>query len=244
MMLEELQRRHYSETTTQRYIRFIERFAHHFHRSPDRLGPQHIREYQAQLFTLHKLTPGSVTNHLCALRFFYIQTLKRPWSIADTPYPKKRYRLPTILSQEEVAQLIDAAPTPFYRTILMTLYGTGARRTELTRLKVSDIDSRRMVVHIQGGKGEQDRDVMLRPSCSRNCARTGAACVKNPSGYFPAIAGTALITPRMTRRPTTPASSPPAAPGLRNVFILTCSVIASPPTCSKPVPICTPFRSC
>ena len=144
MMLEELQRRHYSEATTQRYIRLIERFAQHFHRSPDRLGPQHIREYQAQLFTVHKLTPGSVTNHLCALRFFYIQTLKRPWSIADTPYPKKRYRLPTILSQEEVAQLIEAAPTPFYRTILMTLYGTGARRTELTRLKVSDIDSRRL----------------------------------------------------------------------------------------------------
>jgi integrase/recombinase XerD len=151
MMLEELQRRHYSEETTHRYIRFIERFAKHFHCSPDRLGPRHIREYQAQLFTVRKLTPGTVTNHLCALRFLYIQTLK------------KRYRLPTVLSQEEVAQLIDAAPTPFYRTILMTLYGTGARRTELTRLKVSDIDSRRMVVHIQDGKGGQDRDVMLSP---------------------------------------------------------------------------------
>src|SRR5215471_9576691 len=67
MMLEELQRRHYSEATTQRYIRFIERFAQHFHCSPDRPGPQRIREYQAQLFTLHKPTPGSVTNHLCAL---------------------------------------------------------------------------------------------------------------------------------------------------------------------------------
>jgi site-specific recombinase XerD len=77
--------------------------------------------------------------------------------------PKKRYRLPTILSQEEVTLLIEAAPTSFYRTILMTLYGTGVRRAELTRLKVSDIDSRRMVVHIQGGKGGQDRDVMLSP---------------------------------------------------------------------------------
>jgi integrase/recombinase XerD len=102
-----------------------------------------------------------VTNHLCALRFFYIQTLKKPWSIADTPYPKKTHRLPTILSQEEVAQLIDAAPTPYYRTILMTLYATGVRNAELTRLKVSDIDSKRMVIHIQGGKGRQDRDVML-----------------------------------------------------------------------------------
>ena len=131
MMLEELQRRHYSESTTRRYIRFIERFAKHFHCSPDRLGPQHIREYQAQLFTVRKLTPGTVTNHLCALRFLYIQTLKRPWSIADTPYPKKRYRLPIVLSQEEVAQLIGRAFSA--RTRSRTLseedrhYACGAR---------------------------------------------------------------------------------------------------------------------
>ena len=125
IMLEELQRRHYSQATTQRYIRFVERFAQHFHCSPDRLGRQHIREYQAQLFTVKKLSPGTVTNHLCAPRFFYIQTLKKPWSIADTPYPKKAHRLPAILSQEEVAQLIDAAPTAFYRSVLMTLYATG-----------------------------------------------------------------------------------------------------------------------
>jgi hypothetical protein len=72
---------------------------------------------------VQKLSPGTVTNHLCALRSFYIQTLKKPWSIADTPYPKKRHRLPTILSQEEVAQLIDAAPTAFYRTVAGTVLG-------------------------------------------------------------------------------------------------------------------------
>jgi integrase/recombinase XerD len=163
MMLEELQRRHYSEATTRYYIRKVEAFARHFRRSPDRLGPQHIREYQAHLFTKRKLAPGSVTTYLCALRFFYIQTLKRPWSVADTPYPKKAHRLPTILSQEEVAQLIDAASTPFHRTLLMTLYAAGVRNAELTRLKASDIDSRRMVIHVQGGKGRQDRDVMLSP---------------------------------------------------------------------------------
>src|SRR5271169_4650 len=130
---------------------------------PKGQGRQHIREYQAQLFTVQKLSPGTVTNHLCALRFFYIQTLKKPWSIADTPYPKKRHRLPTILSQEEVAQLINAAPTAFYRTVLMTLYATGVRNAELTRLKISDVDSQRMILHVQGGKGRQDRDVMLSP---------------------------------------------------------------------------------
>jgi site-specific recombinase XerD len=162
-MLEELQRRNYSQATTRYYIRAVERFARHFHCSPDRLGPQHIREYQAQLFAKRKLSPGAVTNHLCALRFFYIQTLKKPWSIADTPYPKKTHRLPTILSQEEVAQLIDAACTPFHHTLLMTLYATGVRNAELTRLKISDVDSQRMVIHVQGGKRRQDRDVMLSP---------------------------------------------------------------------------------
>jgi len=161
IMLEELQRRHYSEGTIGYYIRKVEAFAQYFHCPPNRLGPQHIREYQAYLFTKRKLSPGSVTNHLCALRFFYIQTLKKPWSIADTPYPKKVHRLPTILSQEEVAQLIDSASTPFHRTILMTLYATGIRNAELTRLKISDIDSQRMVIHVQGGKGRKDRDVML-----------------------------------------------------------------------------------
>jgi integrase/recombinase XerD len=88
IMLEELQGRHYSEATTQRYIRFVERFAQHFHSSPDRLGRQHIREYQAQLFTVRKLSPGTVTNHPCALRFFYIQTLKKPWSVLTLPIPR------------------------------------------------------------------------------------------------------------------------------------------------------------
>ena len=107
------------------------------------------------------MSPNSVTRHLAALRFFYIKTLKRTWSIAETPYPKWVLHLPTILSQEEVAQLIDAALTPFHRTLLMTLYATGARRAELTHLKVADVDSKRMVIRIQGGKGRKDRDVML-----------------------------------------------------------------------------------
>ena len=109
IMLEELQRRNYSEATTRHYIRRSKVSLDTSSRPPDHLGPQHIREYQAHLFAERKLSPGTVTNHLCALRFFYIQTLKKPWSIADTPYPKKAHRLPTILSPEEVAQLIDSA---------------------------------------------------------------------------------------------------------------------------------------
>src|SRR6516165_1696250 len=157
MMLEELQRLNYAETTIRNYIRTVEDFARRFNCSPDRLGPRHIREYQAELFQKRKLSSNSVVRHLAALRFFYIKTLRRTWSIAETPYPKWIFRLPTILSQEEVAQLIDAARTPYHRVLLMTLYATGARRAELTHLKLTDIDRQRMVIRIQGGKGRKDR---------------------------------------------------------------------------------------
>jgi integrase/recombinase XerD len=161
MMLDELQRLNYSAETIRSYIHGVEDFSKRFQCSPDRLGPRHIREYQAELFQKRKLSSGSVAVRLAALRFFYTKTLRRAWSVADTPYPKRNHRLPVILSQEEMARLILAASTPCHRILLMTLYATGARNSELTHLKVNDIDSQRMVVHIRGGKGRKDRDVML-----------------------------------------------------------------------------------
>jgi site-specific recombinase XerD len=92
-----------------------------------------------------------------------VHVLKKGWSVAETPYPKKVLHLPQVLSREEVARLMDAAELPFHRILLMTLYATGARRAEVAHLKISDIDSQRMVIHIRGGKGRKDRDVMLSP---------------------------------------------------------------------------------
>ena len=161
LMLEDLQRRNYSQDTIRSYIHTVEDFARYFNCRPDRLGPRHIREYQAVLFQKRKLSSGSVAVRLAALRFFYCKTLKRAWSTASTPYPKRNHHLPAILSQQEVARLIQAASTAFHRTLLMTLYATGARNAEATHLKFSDFDKQRMVVHIQGGKGRKDRDVML-----------------------------------------------------------------------------------
>jgi site-specific recombinase XerD len=161
MMLEELERRNYAQTTIDCYLHAVADFSLHFHRPPNQLGPDHIRQYQAHLFGQRKLAPSTVTQRLAALRFFYIKTLRKAWSIAETPYPKKVQRLPIILSLEEVTQLIDSALTPFHRILLMTLYATGVRRAELARLKITDVDSRRMIIHIQGGKGRKDRDVML-----------------------------------------------------------------------------------
>ena len=128
MMLEELERRNYSESTKRTYVRTIEDLARHFKRSPDQLEPAHIRQYQAHLFRDRKLSPNTVNQRTGALRFFFITVLKRSWSIADTPYPKRHFRLPKVLSQPQVAKLIQAASSPFYRLILMMLYATGLRR--------------------------------------------------------------------------------------------------------------------
>jgi len=163
MMLDELERRNYSQTTRRAYVLGVEHFAKHFGRSPDQLGLDHIRDYQVHLFRVRKLTPATVAVRLAALRFLFVSVLKRRWTVEDTPYPKRPDTLPTVLTQEEVARLIDAALTPVHRIVLMTLYATGLRRAELTRLKVSDIDAKRMVIHVIGGKGRKDRDVMLSP---------------------------------------------------------------------------------
>jgi integrase/recombinase XerD len=164
LLLEELERRNYSQETTRAYVHAIKDFARYFNRPPDQLGPEHVREYQAYLLRERKLSPNTVNTRTGALRFFFVTTLKKPWTAAETPYPKRAFELPTILTREEVAMLIDSAATPFYRMILLTLYGTGVRRAELTRLKISDVDSKRMVIHVEGGKGRKDRDVMLSPT--------------------------------------------------------------------------------
>lgn len=163
MMLDELERRNYSQTTRRTYLLGVEQFARHFHRSPDRLGLDHIRDYQTHLFRVCKLKANTVAVRLAALRFLFVAVLKRRWTVVETPYPKRPYSLPTVLTQDEVARLIDAALTPLHRLILMLLYATGLRRAELTRLQVADIDSERMVIHVLGGKGRKDRDVMLSP---------------------------------------------------------------------------------
>src|SRR5438876_12382257 len=119
------------------YLRVVTEFAKCFGKSPDKLGPNELRTYQAYLLTECKLTPGTVVNRVAALRFFFVKTLKRHQFRDFLPYPQDRRRLPTVLSREEVARLINAAGTLFRRTLLMTLYATGMRRSELARLKVS-----------------------------------------------------------------------------------------------------------
>jgi integrase/recombinase XerD len=163
MMLEELQRRNYSNDTIRHHLRAVEEFSRHFAMAPDKLGLNELRTYQAYLLKTRKLAVGTVVNHVAALRFFFVRTLKRPEFRDFIPYPKEPERLPTILSLDEVARLINASGNLFRRALLMTVYGTGMRRSEVVRLKVSDIDSKRMIIRVVQGKGGKDRDLPLNP---------------------------------------------------------------------------------
>lgn len=163
-MLEDLRRRNYSPDTIRGYIRAVKDFAEYFGRSPEHLGGEELRRYQLYLLYEKKLALGTVENCISALRFLYKKTLKRrDLAFDDLPFPKQPHTLPTILSQDEVTRLIEAAANRMHRTLLILLYATGMRRSEAALLKVSDIDSQRMVIHIHRGKGLRDRDVPLTP---------------------------------------------------------------------------------
>jgi site-specific recombinase XerD len=160
-VLEELERRNYSHATAHTYVAAIRRFAEYFHRSPERLGREHIRQYQIYLFE-RGLRPKSVRLQIAALRFLYRKVLRRNYSHDDIPLPKTQRRpVPLVMSADEVYRLIDAAPNLRYRTILMTLYSTGMRRAELCHLRPEDIDKERMVLRIPHGKGDKPREIPL-----------------------------------------------------------------------------------
>lgn len=164
MMLEELQRRNYSAATIRAYVSAVERFANHFHQRPDRLGPNHVRDFQFYLIQERHVKAVTIGVQIAALRFFYTRVLKRRIPIDLLPCPKRNPPpLPKVLSPDEVTQLINAASNLQSRAILMLLYSAGLRRSEVAQLHVEDIDGERMLVHVHQGKGGKDRDVPLCP---------------------------------------------------------------------------------
>jgi len=195
MVLEELERRNYSKATACAYVGAIARFAAYFNRSPDQLGPEEIRKYQLHLVD-RELHPKSIRLQTAALRFFYRKVLRRPLFGDDAPLPKVvRYQPPIVLSRDEVARLIEAAPNLRHKTILMTLYSTGIRCSELCHLRPEDIDKERMIIRIRQGKGGKDRDVSLSAKL-REQLRTHYRAVTRRNGWlFPSL---------LTRRPDQP----------------------------------------
>ena len=161
---DELVRRQYATTTRESYLKIVNAFRRHTGQRLDRVGPDDLRRYQVFLLEERKLAVGTVVAQIAALRFFFLRVLKRRDMKEDLPYPKRRKRLPVVLSPDEIARLIAGAKNLYHRTILLTLYGTGLRRSELAHLKVANIDSQRMVLRVEQGKGGRDREVPLSPT--------------------------------------------------------------------------------
>ncbi len=163
-MLEDMQVRNLSPLTQRAYLEHASRFARHFGRSPAALGPEDIRAYQVYLTNDRQLAPASIGITVAALRFLYTVTLQKPWSVtAVIPAPKAPQTLPVVLSPAEVVQFLDSIKTPKHRTILTTCYAAGLRISEAVHLTVPAIDSPRMVLRVEQGKGQKDRYVMLSP---------------------------------------------------------------------------------
>jgi site-specific recombinase XerD len=161
-MIEDMQIRNFSENSQKSYLQQVSLYARHFRRSPEGLGPRNIRDYQIYLTNEKKLAPKSISIATAALRFLYTVTLKRPWDVAEVlPMPKAPQTLPVILSPEEVRQFLSCVPRRKARTILTVCYAAGLRISEAIALKPADIDSQRMMIRVEQGKGQKDRYVML-----------------------------------------------------------------------------------
>ncbi len=163
-LTEELQLRNYSPATIASYTLAVKEIEEYCGHSPDLLGAEDVRRYQLYLINEKELAPHTVKVRMSALRFLYWKALKRrDLLFDDLPMPKAPKKLPVVLSREEVTRLIEAASSLRHRTILIVLYATGIRRAELTKLKIGDIDSQRMVIHIRKGKGQRDREIPMTP---------------------------------------------------------------------------------
>lgn len=163
-MTEDMQVRNLSLKTQYSYLGEISRFARHFGKSPDLLGASEIRAYCLYLIHDKQLSGGSIKVALGAIRFLYKVTLRREWNLEDDiPAYRAPRKLPIVLSQQEVRQFLDAVRNLKHRVILTTCYAAGLRVSEAVRLKPTAIDSQRMVIRVEQGKGRKDRYVMLSP---------------------------------------------------------------------------------
>ena len=160
-MIEDLRIRGLAQDTIDTYVGAVARFARHFGRPPAELGKEHIRAFQVHLVEERHVTTGTLNVYTSALRFLYTVTLERDYDIRTIPYARTPKRLPSVLTQEEVLRLLDGITNLKHRALATTLYAAGLRASEVARLRVVDIDSRRMLIHVREGKGRRDRLVPL-----------------------------------------------------------------------------------
>ncbi len=163
-LTEDLRIRNYAPRTIATYVRCVALFAKYFGRSPEEMGEGEIREYQRYLVEEKKSSWAFFNQTVCALRFFYGQTLKREGVVKQIPFPRQEKRLPEVLSVGEVSKLFAYVLSLIHRTILQTMFASGLRLSEALNLKPGDIDSKRMVIRVRQGKGRKDRYVTLSPT--------------------------------------------------------------------------------
>jgi site-specific recombinase XerD len=174
-MVEDMQIRNLAPETQVSYVGHVARFAKYCRRPPEELGAEDVRRYQLHLINDKRLAPTSVVGAVAALRFLYQITLKQTWALDAIIPPKRPQTLPVVLSPDEVVRFLGAIADLKHRAILTTCYAAGLRLSEVLHLKVADIDSQRMVIHVADGKGHRDRYVMLSPTllqCLRAWWRT------------------------------------------------------------------------
>jgi len=162
-MMEELQLRNLSPITADTYLRAVERYARHYNLSPEKMGPEQVREYLLHLMNDHEVVASTILVNRSALRFLYVATLKQKWFDEEIACPKRRPTLPGMLSRSEMTRILDHTHNLKHWTILATFYATALRCDELRHLKVSDIDRERMAIHVRRGKGGIPRDIGLSP---------------------------------------------------------------------------------
>lgn len=162
-MIDDMQIRNLSLNTQKSYLLQVAAFAKYFSQSPEDLGPEEIRDYQIYLINDKQLAPSSLCITVSALRFLYKVTLRKSWALDEIPAPKKPHTLPIILSQEEVSIFLQCTTSPKHHAILSILYAAGLRVSEACRLKITDIDSQRMTLRVDQGKGNKDRYSLLSP---------------------------------------------------------------------------------
>jgi integrase/recombinase XerD len=161
-MIEDMTIRKFAPKTQHDYLQRVKNFAAYLGRSPDTASSEDVRHYQLHL-TASGVGVPTVNQTVSTLRFFFKVTLGRPDLVERTTFVREPRKLPVVLSPEEVVRLLDAAPGLKYKAALSVAYGAGLRVSEVVALKVGDIDSKRMIIRVEQGKGRKDRYVMLSP---------------------------------------------------------------------------------
>jgi integrase/recombinase XerD len=182
-MIEDMTIRNLDAVTQRGYLRSVRACSRYCGRRPEHLTFEDVRRFQLHL-TQRGLAPGSVNSVMVGLRFFFRVTLKRPEALDYIPMAREPQRLPVVLTQDEVARLLEAAPSLKWRTALSVAYGAGLRASEVVGLKVSDIDSQRMRIRVEQGKGRRDRDALLSPHLLRTL-RDWWTVARPPVWLFP-----------------------------------------------------------